>query len=108
MATITVQNMATSGLELTTEAAAAGGDAFVNNGRTFLYVSDTGTTAPTVTIDSPVECSQGSTHDVAVAITAGEARYIGPFPPSRFNDETGKVTFTYSSETDVVIAAVSL
>ena len=109
MATLTVQQISTSGLEAAAAAAAgASGDEFVNNGKTFILVTDTGTTAPTVTVASQVECSQGVTHDATIAVESGEARYIGPFPTDRYNDADGKVQVTYSSETDVTIEVFTL
>jgi hypothetical protein len=108
MATLTVQQVTTAGLERTTTAAGATGDEFVNDGKTILVVEDTGTTAPTVTIDSQVECDQGFDHDASISVESGETRYIGPFPINRWNDENGKVQVTYSDETDVVVSAISI
>lgn len=109
MATLTVQQIAVTGLEAAAAAAAAaGGDDFVNNGKTFIKVTDGAATAPTVTIASRVACSRGSTHNIAVAITAGESRYIGPFPMDRFNDANGKVSVTYSAVGSVTIEVFTL
>lgn len=109
MATLTVQQIAVTGLEAAAAASAAvAGDEFVNNGKTFIKVTDTGTTAPVVTIASRVACSRGSTHNIAVTVQSGEARYIGPFPMDRFNDSNGKVGITYSAVADVTVEVFTL
>jgi hypothetical protein len=109
MALLTVQEITIDGLEAAAGVAAgATGDTFANNGKCFIEVEDTGTTAPTVTIASQVACNQGETHDVTVDVQSGEIRHIGPFPTSRFNDADGLVTVTYSSETDVTIRVFQL
>lgn len=109
MAEITVQQMTTSGLTPTAGVAAgASGDTVLNNGRTYIEVEDTGTTAPTVTVASQVDCNQGFTHDITVAISSGSLALIGPFPPNRFNNADGQIEVSYSSETDVTIRAISL
>jgi len=109
MATLTVQQIVIGGLEpAAEEAAAALGDVFPNNGRTYLKVTDTGTTAPVVTITSQVACNQGETHTYTVTVQSGEYRLIGPFPPNQFNNSSGQVEITYSSETDVTVTAFSL
>ena len=106
---LTVQQVSTDGLEAAVAAAAnADGNYFTNNGKTFLLVTDTGTTAPTVTISSQVACNQGSTHDLTVSVQSGEARYIGPFPKDRFNDSDGYVQISYDDETDVTVEVFSI
>lgn len=109
MADITVQNITTTGLTpVAGVAAAAAGDTVTNDGLTYIEIEDTGTTAPTVTIASQVQCDQGSTHDISVAVPSGGIKFIGPFPPNRFNNVDGQLEVTYSSETDVTIRAFSI
>lgn len=109
MAALTVQQIALTGLDAAVAAAAgAAGDTFINNGRTFIKVTDTGTTAPVVTIASRVTCSRGSTHNVAVTVASGTERFIGPFPMDRFNDADGKVSVTYSAVTDVTVEVFTI
>jgi len=108
MAAITVQQITIDGLEPAAEVAASElGDTMVNNGRTYLKVTDTGTTAPVVTIASQVACSQGLTHDYTVTVQSGEYRLIGPFPQDQFNLD-GSVVITYDDHTDVTVTAFSL
>lgn len=109
MAAITVQQISTSGLTPSAGvAAASGGDTVVNNGKTYIEVVDTGTTAPTVTVSSQAQCDQGFTHDVSVAISSGSSALIGPFPQNRFNNASGQIEVAYSSATDVTIRALSI
>lgn len=106
MATLTVQTITTAGLEPTYVAAAAGGDQAANDGRVLLAVK-TGATAITVTIDSPVACSQSAYHDAVVSVGANKTMYFGPFPPARWNSD-GYVVITYSAVTSVTVAALKL
>lgn len=110
MATLTVQDAGFDGLaNVTFVAAGAGGDDFVNDGRTVLIVKNTDASPKTVTVNSQTLCSQGFDHDIAVIVpaTTGEA-VIGSFPKGRFNDATGKVLVTYSAVTSVTVAAVRI
>lgn len=106
MAAIPVQTISLTGLSrAAATAAGATGDTVANNGNMHIIVTDTGTTAPTVTIISQTACNQDETHDIEVSIPSGESRVIGPFPPSRFNTAAGVIEVSYSSETDVTIEA---
>lgn len=110
MAAITVQQIALAGLTPSAAAAASGGgDTFVNNGLTFLEVTNGGGSSINVTVAGAQACSQGSTHDNVVAVGAGATKLIGPFPASRFNNPaTGAASVTYSSATSVTVRAFSL
>jgi hypothetical protein len=109
MAEITVQSITTAGLTpVAGVAAGASGDTLLNNGRTYIEIVDTGTSAPDVTISSQVQCDQGFTHDVTVSISAGSSKLIGPFPANRFNDSDQMITVTCVPYADVTIAAFSL
>lgn len=108
MADLTVQKVVLTGLNPSYEAAAAGGDAFVNSGRTFIHVKNGGAGSIDVTVDSQTPCSQGYDHDAVVAVPAGEERMIGPFTKERFNDNDEKVQIAYSGVTSVTIAAIEV
>jgi len=105
---LTVQSMVNTGLEATYAACNADGNYFTNNGETFLHVINGSGGDITVTVDSPTECSQGETHDIAVVVTAGEERMIGPLNQSRFNDDDGRAQVTYSGVTSLTAAAIKL
>lgn len=109
MAELTVQNIVL-GTSLTPSfaSAAAGGDTADNSGNMFLYVRNGGGSPITVTVDSLVNCNQGSDHDDATTVPAGSEEMIGPFPTGRFNDSSGEIGITYSDVTSVTIAAINL
>jgi len=108
MALLTVQQIAITGLEETQVAAAAAGDTFLNNGRTFFHAINASGSDCELTFDSLTACNQGTDHDVVVDVTAAEERLVGPFPMDRFNTSAGIVTVTYESETSLTVAAVSM
>lgn len=105
---LTLQSMVNSGLEATYAAANVDGNYFQNNGNVFLHIINGSGGDITVTIDSPTECDQGETHDIAVVVTAGEERMIGPFNSNRFNDDDGRVQVTYSGVTSLTAAAIKI
>lgn len=112
MATLSVQDLSLSGLEVSYANAAGGGDVFANDGKTFLRVVNGAGADITVTIttqDTSVEKPGYGTLTIGnatVTVTAGEARDIGFFPPARFNNASGQVAVGYSSATSVTVAAV--
>ncbi len=105
---LTVQEMLPAGLAVAFVAAAAAGNSFVNNGRTFLRVRNGGGAAITVTVVASGRCDQTFLHPETVSIPAGGERDIGAFAIARFSDTTGRVTVTYSAVTTVTVAAIRL
>lgn len=108
MAVLTVQQVGQSGLAPVYVAAAAGGDQFANNGKTYFHVKNASASAITVTVDSIAPCSQGFDHNLSVSVPAGGERIIGSFEPARFNNDTSLVSVTYSAVSTVTVAAVTL
>lgn len=108
MATLSPQVIILAGITPALVAAASGGDEFLNSGRDFIHVKNSGAET-TVIINSQVNCNQGVDHDVTVTIplTTGE-KFIGPFPKDRFNDTAGKVQITYGDHTNLTIGIVRL
>jgi hypothetical protein len=107
MAELTVQDITRSGLEAAYVAAAAGGDEFDNDGRTFLHVKN-GLVDCTITIDVAKTVDGQAVVDPTVTCTASEERMIGPFPPSIYNDGDGHVNVSYDDESNVTVAAIRL
>lgn len=103
MAVLTAQAISRTGLEATYDSAAAGGDSFVNTGVEFIHIKNgsggdiTVTAATTVTVDSLAVA------DLAVVITAGEERMIGPFPCRWYGTSVG---LTYSGVTSLTLAVL--
>jgi hypothetical protein len=83
------------------------GYTFLNNGKCVIEIYNNGSSGDlTVTVDSPITCNQGGTHDVTEVISQGDAHVLGFFEPSRFNAaNTGKVTISLS-HIDTVSARV--
>lgn len=110
MATLTAQEIVEAGLEASYDAATGGGDDFVNNGKEFIHVKNGsgGDITVTVTAQRTITNKAGfgpmTKSDSAVVVTAGEERFIGPFPISAFNNSTGKAVITYSGVTSLTIA----
>jgi hypothetical protein len=112
MAALTVQNLARSGLEFTTVSAAAGGDTFANEGRTFLHIANASGADITVTFAAQVTSTTKpgfgtlTASNQAVTVTAGENRLIGFFEPAIFNNSSGAVAVSYSAVNSVTVAAI--
>lgn len=106
MAQLTVQKSVPAGLNPTYDAAAAGGDTFLNDGMTVLHVKNGGGSSINVTINSVTACDQGFDHDIVVAVPNGGERLIGPLPTGRFNDTGGLASVSYSAVTSVTVAAI--
>lgn len=108
MALLTPQVIALAGITPALVAVEAGGDEFVNSGRDFIHIKNSGAEA-IVTVNSQALCSQGVDHDAAVTIpaTTGE-KFIGPFPKDRFDDTANKVQITYTVPAGLTIGIVRL
>lgn len=109
MATLAVQPIDRDGEHADYVAAAAGGDQFVNDGRTVIHVKNTNAATRTVTVNSQRLCDQGFDHDIALVVpaTTGD-EFLGPFPTERFNDVNGMVQLTYSAVLNLSIGVFQL
>lgn len=107
MATLTVQQIARAGITPTYAACAGGGDAFPNDGRTFIQLKNTNAANRTVTVATQVTVDGKAVADDAIVIplTSGD-KMIGPFPPDIYNDANGLVQLTYDAVTNLTVAAV--
>jgi len=79
---------------------AAAADSFDNNGQTLLIVQNTSGGAITVTVDDPnsqLPSAQTFNPDVQRSIPSGTIDVLGPFPPGRFNDTSGRVQLAWGS-----------
>lgn len=114
MATLTKQQIVTTGLAPTFAACAGGGDKVAPGDTTFIEVKNASAGALTVTIDDPNSASpsgaQAFNPDLSVSVpaTTGD-RMIGPLPAARFaNSADGLVAITYSGVTSLTIGAFYL
>src|SRR5689334_14270500 len=108
MAVLARQSIVRTGLTPALAAAAAGGDSFLNEGKTYFRVANGhATVARTVTIASQLSAGaipQGAASaNVAVVVPALGEKLIGPFDPAAFNDANGRVVVTYSTEADLTV-----
>ncbi|MFN8493846.1 MAG: hypothetical protein U0350_39980 [Caldilineaceae bacterium] len=87
-------------------AAAAGGDTFVNNGKTLFYVNNGSGASINVTVTPQATPGGLTIAPVVVTVPAGGAKFIGPFDSAYFNNASGQVAITYSAVTTVTVAAV--
>lgn len=111
MATLTVTDIDRDGVELEglLAAAAAGGDGFANDGkRTFAAVKNVNASDRTITFVTQKTVDGESIADKTVVVSQDEIMLVGPFPADVYNDGNGRVQMTYSSETDVSVAAFKL
>ncbi len=102
MATLTVQEITIDGLVEALVAAAAGGDEFLNDGNIFLHVTN-GATDCNVSFATPGNVGGNAIAERTVLVSAASTEYIGPFPPSIYNDGDSKVQVTYDDEANVTV-----
>lgn len=85
-ALLALQSLTNAGLEATYTAATVDGHAFDNRSeRVFLHVKNAAGVDTTVTIETPNSYAGLALPDRTVVVTAGEERFIGPFPKFVFN-----------------------
>lgn len=114
MATLTAQSVVESGLEATYSAAAAGGDQFINDGREIVHIKNGAGGDITLTVtaqNSPTSIpgyGNATKSNAVVTVTAGEERFVGPFPTSAYNDTSGYVQLGYSATGTVTLAILKV
>lgn len=104
MALLTPQQIDIDGLEPVFAAASAGGDTVSPDDRVYVEVINGDGTDTTVTVVVPGTTYAQANPDVAVVVTAGERRKIGPFPRA-IADTDGLVDLTYSKVTSLTVGA---
>jgi len=108
MATLAVVTPTIAGATFAGATAAAGGDVFPNNGKTFFYIKNGDASSHTVTITPQNTLGAGYTiSPIAVVVTAGVEKIIGPFDPQYFNNGNGQAVVTYDAVTSVTVKPVS-
>lgn len=108
---LSTQKIDEDGLAATYDAAAAGGDSFVNDGRTFLHVKNGDASPHTAT----VAAVQGTTRkpgfgeltkgNASVQVAAGGEAFLGPFPTIAFGSQPD---ITYDAVTSVTVAVLRI
>ena len=103
---ISVQDLDRSGLVPTmTTANKTDGNKFVNDGKTIIYVY-AHSTAPTITIQTPGSVDGLAIADRTVSVTASDRKFIGPFPPSQYNQGDDEVYIDVDNQCQVAILRV--
>ena len=104
MATLAVQNISLLGIVPAYSAAAGGGDQFTPSDRTYLHVKNGGGSPITVTIVTPLEAALNiPMADIAVSVSNGTEKVIGPFGAALFQNSVGLADVTYSAVTSVTV-----
>ncbi len=108
MATLTVQSIVLAGATPTFAAAAPAGDAFPNDGNTYVEIlNSSGANSYTVTFATAATVEQGiAIADPTVTVGTNGRKKMGPFKPGIFNDTNGRVVVTYTGSapaTDLTI-----
>lgn len=111
MAVITPVAVSRAGLATSGGAAAsAGGDSFLNDGKTLFMVMNGGGSPITITETLPstavVDGQLPASRTVTVA--AGERTLIGPFPTAIYSDTLGYMNIAYSGVTSVTVKAIQI
>ncbi len=110
MADLTLRTVDISGLDDSSiyESAAAGGDAFVNDGRTIIHIKNGDASGMTLTMDTPGTYRGVNLANPTVSVGATSNYFVGAFDPRIFNDTNGKVQLTYSAVTSLTITALQI
>lgn len=107
MAILTALVPSATGTAYSTTAASAGGDKVTPGNCAVLVTNGSGSTI-TLTVDVPGNDQFGNARpDIAITITAGTSKLIGPFPLSIANSADGYVNLSYSSATSVTVGVIS-
>lgn len=108
MADLTVQELSMIGIDPAYVAASAGGDKFVNDGKTIIIIKNGGAGTIVATVDSILPCDQGDDHNKVISVLASGEKMAGSYSKARFNDTVGKVAIIYDDVTSVTIGIFKL
>ena len=108
MAELSVQQIDIDGLDPSFPGADVGGDSFLNDGDTVLYVKNDDSAEHTVTLEIQKSVDFGSLTNPTVTVPAGEERIIGPFNREWFNDSDKYAHVSYDAVTSVTVAALKV
>lgn len=109
MAALNTQKIDEDGLVATYDAAAAGGDSFVNDGRIILHAKNGDASPKTVTVAAEVVSTEKpgfgtlTKANAEVSVPATGEAFLGPFPTTAFGVAT---EITYSDVTSLTLAVL--
>lgn len=102
------QTIVQTGLDPAYTSANGDGHYILNNGRMFVHLVNGSGGDITATVEHPGTVDGLAVADLAVVVTAGQDRMIGPFGPN-FNQSgtyAGYIKITFSGVTSLTIAAL--
>lgn len=110
MSTLAVVPSAPTGIEVVAAAAgcAAGGDIFPNTGRELAIFTNASGSPINVTIVTPGTLDAHAIADRVVAVGANSTKAIGPLKPGTYNNPTGYVSMTYSTNTGLSVSILQV
>lgn len=109
MATLSLSKVTEDGVEPTLASAAAGGDEWAWADNAFVYIDNADASSHTITITSHATDRPGvDVTDLAVAVPAGESRFIGPIDGAYRNRSNGTVSMSYDAVTSVTVGVFRL
>lgn len=104
--TLSVQQIARTGLEPSYASAEVDGNAFSNSGSEFIHVKNGDASPHTVTVLTQRQVDGQSVTNRVVSVPASEERMIGPFPTGDFNRSDGAVWFDYDAVTSMTVGII--
>jgi hypothetical protein len=107
MALLTIATISRDGVDIAATdvpATVTTGDTWANTGGEFFYVNNGSGSSINVTFDIQATVDGQAVADRVVAVGAGIAKVIGPFPTGQYNDGSGLAKATCSAVTTVTVA----
>ena len=105
--TITRQVMSRSAPNpITTEAADAAGNNWINSGDEYLLIKNGGGSPCVVTKEIQRTIDGAAAVDPTISVAAGDDTIIGPFPENDYNDANARMNVTYDQVTTVTVAVL--
>ena len=108
MATLSVQTLVKTGSQPSLAACAAGGDEFPNDGSTAILITNANASTRTLTIVTQATTDGLAVADRTVTIAGTDDTFIADLDRNVYNDSSGRVQLTYSTEADLTIAILRL
>lgn len=86
---VAVTAITRNGVDITVTPGIVDGHKFINDGATFIEVTNNDASARTITIITPQTTSDLAIEDKAVSVAPGETLRLGRYPPNIFNKQSG-------------------
>jgi len=107
--TLTIQNVARTGAQLSLESVTtADGFRFLNDGQTILYIEEQNAGAVTLTFTPTLKVDGLTPAGRAVVVTASQNWFMGPWPQQQYNDSDGYLNVAITADEASAVAAISV